>query len=101
MNDVTARTCVVGASGFSGALTAAILWRHPHVSLEAVTARRGIRELLLRATLYRARLGEPRALELARSIAAQIENPALHELIDQSTHRLPTLDVSPASVPRL
>jgi N-acetyl-gamma-glutamyl-phosphate reductase len=30
---------VVGASGYSGALAAAILWRHPHVSLEAVTAR--------------------------------------------------------------
>jgi N-acetyl-gamma-glutamyl-phosphate reductase len=39
VNDVIARTCVVGASGFSGALTAAILWRHPHVSLEALTAR--------------------------------------------------------------
>ena len=69
--------------------------------LEAVTARRGIRELLLRATVYRARLGEPRAFELARSIAAQIDNPALHELIDQNTRSLPTLDASPANVPRL
>ena len=34
-----ARACVVGASGFAGALAAAILWRHPRVSLEAVTAR--------------------------------------------------------------
>jgi N-acetyl-gamma-glutamyl-phosphate reductase len=34
-----ARTCVVGASGFAGALAAAILWAHPRVSLEAVTAR--------------------------------------------------------------
>jgi len=34
-----ARACVVGASGFAGALAAALLWRHPRVSLEAVTAR--------------------------------------------------------------
>ena len=48
--------------------------------LEAITARRGIRELLLRATLYRARLGEPGAIEAARSLAAQIDNPALDDL---------------------
>jgi len=34
-----ARACVVGASGFAGALAAALLWRHPRVSLEALTAR--------------------------------------------------------------
>jgi DNA-binding SARP family transcriptional activator len=49
--------------------------------LEAITARRGIRELLLHATVYRARLGEPGALEAARSLAAQIDNPALGELM--------------------
>ena len=48
--------------------------------LEAMTARRGIRELLLRATVYRARLGEPGALDAARSLAGQIDNPALEEL---------------------
>ena len=48
--------------------------------LEATTARRGIRELLLRATVYRARLGEPGALDAARSLAGQIDNPALLEL---------------------
>ena len=37
--DPVARACVVGASGFAGALAAALLWRHPRVSLEAVTAR--------------------------------------------------------------
>ena len=36
---MSSRACVVGASGFAGALAAALLWRHPHVSLEAVTAR--------------------------------------------------------------
>jgi N-acetyl-gamma-glutamyl-phosphate reductase len=34
-----ARACVVGASGFAGALAASILWSHPRVELEAVTAR--------------------------------------------------------------
>jgi N-acetyl-gamma-glutamyl-phosphate reductase len=34
-----ARACVVGASGYAGALAARILWTHPRVSLEAVTAR--------------------------------------------------------------
>ena len=49
--------------------------------LESVTARRGMRELLLRATVYRARLGEPGALDAARSLAGQIENPALSDLL--------------------
>jgi DNA-binding SARP family transcriptional activator len=48
--------------------------------LEAITARRGLKELLLRATLYRARMGAPGALEAARSLAAQIDNPALAQL---------------------
>jgi len=33
------RACVVGASGYAGALAAKLLWSHPRVSLEAVTAR--------------------------------------------------------------
>ena len=37
--DPVARACVVGASGFAGALSAALLWSHPRVALEAVTAR--------------------------------------------------------------
>jgi DNA-binding SARP family transcriptional activator len=48
--------------------------------LEAIAARRGIRELLLRATVYRARVGEPGALDAARSLAAQIDNPAVGKL---------------------
>ena len=50
--------------------------------LEAVAARRGIRELVLRAAVYRARLGEPGALDAARSLAAEIDNPALAHLLD-------------------
>jgi len=34
-----ARACVVGASGFAGALAAALAWAHPNIALEAVTAR--------------------------------------------------------------
>jgi DNA-binding SARP family transcriptional activator len=49
--------------------------------LEAIAAHRGIRELLLRATVYRARMNEPGALAAARSLAAQIDNPALGELL--------------------
>ena len=49
--------------------------------LEAITSRRGIRELLLRATVYRARLREPGAIEAARSLAPQIDNPALAKLL--------------------
>lgn len=49
--------------------------------LELVAARRGIRELLLRASVYRALIGEPGALEVARSLASQIDNPALDRLM--------------------
>jgi len=41
-----------------------------------------MRELLLRATLYRARLGEPGAVHGARSMASQIDNPTLASLLD-------------------
>src|SRR5689334_7282202 len=34
-----ARAAVVGASGFAGALAAALSWRHPQIALEAATAR--------------------------------------------------------------
>jgi DNA-binding SARP family transcriptional activator len=49
--------------------------------LETTAARRGLRELVLRATVYRARLGERGALDAAHSLAAQIDNPALGELL--------------------
>ena len=37
--EAAARACVVGASGFAGALAAAIAWNHPKIVLETVTAR--------------------------------------------------------------
>jgi DNA-binding SARP family transcriptional activator len=50
--------------------------------LEAIAARRGIRELVLRAAVYRVRIGEPGAISVARSLAAEIDNPALAGLLD-------------------
>jgi DNA-binding SARP family transcriptional activator len=49
--------------------------------LEAIAASRGLHDLLVRATVHRARLGEPGALEAARSLAAQVDNPALDDLL--------------------
>ncbi len=58
--------------------------------LEATAARRGIRELVLRASVYRARLGEPGALDVVRTLAAQIDNPGLDRLLES---------VEPSAVP--
>jgi DNA-binding SARP family transcriptional activator len=52
--------------------------------LEAIAARRGLRDLLVRATVHRARLGEPGALESARTLAGQVDNPALNALISSA-----------------
>jgi DNA-binding SARP family transcriptional activator len=49
--------------------------------LEAIAARRGLRELLARASVHRAHLGTPGALENARMLAAQVDNPALAALV--------------------
>jgi len=53
-------------------------------ALEAIAARRGMRELVLRATVYRANLGEPGAIEVAHSLVAQIDNPALAKLLESA-----------------
>jgi tetratricopeptide (TPR) repeat protein len=45
--------------------------------LERLASRTGLRELLLRAYLHRARRGETRAREAARLLAAEIDNPTL------------------------
>lgn len=45
--------------------------------LEKRAARLGMRELLVRAHLHRARLGGAASLEVARALAAEIDNPAL------------------------
>jgi hypothetical protein len=43
-----------------------------------------MRELVLRATVYRANLGEPGAIEAAHSLVAQIDNPALAKLLESA-----------------
>ncbi|WP_454049285.1 BTAD domain-containing putative transcriptional regulator [Cellulomonas sp. Marseille-Q8402] len=45
--------------------------------LEAFAARRGMRELVARAALHRAALGQPGAAEHAAALVAGIDNPAL------------------------
>jgi predicted membrane-bound mannosyltransferase len=51
-------------------------------ALTSVVARGDMRELLVRAHLYRSRLGDPSALATARLLAATIDNPALAPLLD-------------------
>ena len=46
-----------------------------------MTARTGMRELAVRAYLLRADLGDGSALESARILAAEVENPALQRRI--------------------
>jgi hypothetical protein len=51
-------------------------------SLSDLAAHTGMRELLVRADLHRARLGEPGAADSARLLAAEIDNPLLHASLD-------------------
>jgi DNA-binding SARP family transcriptional activator len=46
--------------------------------LELLAARGDMRELVVRAALHRARLGDPGGLESARLLGEAIDNPALH-----------------------
>ena len=46
-----------------------------------LAARAGMKEMLARAYVYRHRLGEPGALETARVLAADVDNPHLHEVV--------------------
>jgi tetratricopeptide (TPR) repeat protein len=46
--------------------------------LERLAARGDMRELVVRAALHRARLGDPSGVEAARLLAEAIDNPALH-----------------------
>jgi hypothetical protein len=46
--------------------------------LESLAARTGMRELVIRAYVHRARRGDPAAAQTARALATDIANPALH-----------------------
>lgn len=52
------------------------------VELEQLAAPAGMRELLLRAYLHRARLGAPAAAQVARVLAPSIDNPTLQTTAD-------------------
>jgi DNA-binding SARP family transcriptional activator len=47
-------------------------------TLERIAARSDMRELVVRAALHRARLGDPTGVASARLLAESIDNPALH-----------------------
>ena len=51
------------------------------VELAEVAARRGMREHIVRAEVYMARLGDPASLEAAVTLAAEIDNPALQDMV--------------------
>lgn len=54
--------------------------------LSGLAARGGMREHVVRAHLHRARLGVPHEIEAARHAATDIDNPALHVLIEKWGH---------------
>lgn len=50
--------------------------------LERIAARAGMRELLVRATVHRDRLGQPGAREAAQALLRDLDNPMLEALLD-------------------
>ena len=54
-------------------------------SMAALAARCDMRELVVRAHLHRARLGDPSALASARLLGTGIDNPALAQLLHDPT----------------
>lgn len=68
--------CLDALCGFAvtGGLAEAGSWVE---DLEDFAARRGLRELLARASLHRAALGQPGAAELASLLIADLDNPML------------------------
>ena len=63
--------------------------RHEHpetrgwvASLTDLASRTGMRELTVRAPHLAAALGDPGAAAAARLLAADVDNPALHALLD-------------------
>ncbi len=57
-------------------------------SSRTIAARRGLRELLVRATSIAPTSASPSALENARSLAAQVDNPALDDLLASAATRM-------------
>jgi DNA-binding SARP family transcriptional activator len=51
--------------------------------LSSLAARTGMRELTVKASLLRARMGDSRAVESAAVLVAEVENPALYRRVDR------------------
>jgi tetratricopeptide (TPR) repeat protein len=74
--------CAVGiAHGVAGAIVYL-------EDLESLAARTGMREFVARCYLHRRDLGDGGALEVAKILAADIDNPALHGLIESAESRV-------------
>ncbi len=76
------------AYALEGMCDVAATARHPSAlvwidELTEIASRGGMKELLARAYLHRSRLGHDDALDVARVIAADVDNPLLSELIDR------------------
>jgi DNA-binding SARP family transcriptional activator len=61
--------------------------------LESIAGRTGMRELLARSYLHRSRAGEASALEVARLVAADIDNPALSALLEEEPALVPSTQI--------
>lgn len=57
--------------------------------LAALAARTDMREMVVRAHLHRGRLGDRDAVAAGRLLAVDVDNPALHHLVDQLTEPRP------------
>lgn len=64
--------------------------------LEAVAARSGMREMLVRAQLHRIRSGDPSAIDSARLFAAEIDSPAVLMLVSEGDQRAVPAPAAPA-----
>jgi DNA-binding SARP family transcriptional activator len=70
-------------------------------TLGSLAARCDMRELVVRTHMHRARLGDPAALASARMLAADIDNPALTQLLTNAGSPMRTTDrSSPETVRR-
>lgn len=81
----------------------AVAMHHPTAGrwvtdLASLTGRSGMRELSVRAYLYRRDLGDDSAIDAARVLGVGVENPHLHELVDPDGPSL--LDDLLGKVPR-
>ncbi len=55
--------------------------------LDELASRHNLRDLSVRAQAHRAALGDPEALEVARLLADEVDNPALAGLLDETGRR--------------